>query len=342
MSATSPPPTISVCIVTGRRSTMLEACLESVAAQHDPPSYEVLVVSTGDDGVADQVHGIVPDAVVARTGRALPGAARNLLLERARGQLLLFLDDDVTIEPEMFRRLADLAAAHPDVAVFGGPNETPPHSTPFQFVQGAVLASIVGSGPVRRRYGRHPASTADERWFILCNLAVRRVAMLPFADDLRCAEENEVLAQLHDRGLVMRYDPDLVVYHDRRPHLRSFAAQMRKYGFGRGQLMRRRPSVVQAPYLAPVALLAYLVLLPLLLFASPLAGLPALVYGAAVGAGSVRIAVSVKRVAAIPVAALLLVVVHACYGSGVAQGLAARRRPVAALEVEWVAAGERA
>jgi glycosyltransferase involved in cell wall biosynthesis len=330
-------PLISVCIVTGRRSALLDACLASVAAQHDPPPFEVLVVSTGDDGVSEQVHATLPDAIVARTGHALPGAARNLLLERARGELLLFLDDDVTIQPDMFRRLADLAAAHPETAVFGGPNETPPRSSAFQFVQGAVLASMVGSGPVRRRYGRHPAVAADERWFILCNLAVRRRAMLPFAGDLRCAEENEVLARLHDRGLAMRYDPDLVVYHDRRPDLRSFAAQMRKYGFGRGQLIRRRPTAMQAAYLAPTVLLTYLALLPLLLLATPWAVMPALAYVGALAAGSARIAVSVRRAAALPVAALLLIVVHACYGWGVAHGLAARRRDADALDVEWVA-----
>ena len=56
------------------------------------------------------------------------------------------------------------------------PNDTPPGSSRFQAVQGAVLASLVGSGPVRRRYGAHPPRHADERFFILCNLAVRRSA----------------------------------------------------------------------------------------------------------------------------------------------------------------------
>ena len=79
--------------------------------------------------------------------------------------------------------------------MFGGPNETPANSSRFQWVQGAVLASMIASGPVRRRYGSHPPAEADERWFILCNLAVRRTVMRRFDDALVCAEENALLGR---------------------------------------------------------------------------------------------------------------------------------------------------
>lgn len=152
----------------------------------------------------------------------------------------------------------DIAARYPELSVFGGPNDTPLDSSRFQAVQGAVLSSIVGSGPASRRYGARHVGFADERWFTLCNLAVRRSAMRPFVDHLVCAEDNAVLAELRRDGHRMRYDPTLRVFHVRRAQFESFAQQMLKYGRGRGELMRRDPTTIRAAYLAPAALLLYL------------------------------------------------------------------------------------
>ena len=330
-------PLISICIVTGRRDAVLDACLASLQAQVDAPPWELLVCAEGDPGVVGSVQRRFPDASICSVDRALPGAARNLLVEQARGDLLLFLDDDVTVDRDLLRRLQRLADDHPECDVFGGPNDTPPGSSRFQTVQGAVLASIVGSGPVRRRYGAHPPGEADERFFILCNLAVRRHVMVTFAHDLVCAEENEMLAELADRGARMHYDPTVVAYHERRATYRGIGQQMHKYGRGRGQVLVRRPSATRPSYLAPTALLAYLVALPLLvLTVGPLALLPAGLYVAAVAAAAAWIARTLHRPTDVPLAAVLLVTLHACYGAGVARGVVMCRQTVAPAQArEW-------
>lgn len=341
-------PLISICIVTGRRDAVLDACLASLQAQEGPPAWELLVCAEGDPRVITAVRARFNDARICYVDHALPGAARNLLVEQARGDLLLFLDDDVTVDPGLLCRLQRLAEEHPECDVFGGPNDTPPHSTPFQVAQGAVLASIVGSGPVRRRYGQHPAGETDERFFILCNLAVRRRVMVAFAHDLVCAEENAVLADLAHRGVRMHYDPSLVAYHERRATLRGFASQMHKYGRGRGQLLVRRPGTFRPSYLAPTALLAYLLVAPALwALAGPFALAPAVAYSGAVVACAAWIARTLHRPRDLLLAGWLLVVLHACYGSGVVRGALGRRRAVAAPEAqEWwgpievVAAGD--
>lgn len=314
---------------------MLHECLASVEAQVGAPSFEVLVVSDGDEDVADAVRQHFPDARVGFVASALPGAARNLLVERARGDLLLFLDDDAALRPDALRRLDDLATAHPEADVFGGPNDTPPGGSRFQAVQGAVLASLMGSGPVRRRYGAHPATHADERFFILCNLAVRRSVMVPFATELICAEENAVLAELAASGVVMYYDPELVAYHERRPTLRGFLAQMHKYGRGRGQVIAMRPRELRPSFVAPSALLAHLVALPLLAaLVGPVAAIPLVGYLGAVGFNAIWIAGTLRAAWALPAACALTVLLHVWYGVGVVRGALARRRPVAPA-LEW-------
>lgn len=334
-------PLISVCILAARPDA-LDMCLASLGAQEHAPPFEVLI---GSRAPTPELLGVVSrrfeQTPVCDIGARYPGEARNPLIERARGELLLFLDDDVTVPPDLLRRLADVARAHPDVAVFGGPNETPSGSSVYQVVQGAVLSSRVGAGPVCRRYGPHSAAFVDERWFTLCNLAVRRGVMLPFLEGLTSGEENALLHELSRRGHVMLYQPELRAFHERRNSTRAFATQMVKYGRGRGEQLRRQPSGTRVAYLVPTAFVAYLVLLVpalvtlrnRLILVGPLA-----LYAALVSASAVRIAAGVHRISAVRLAAGLTVTVHLGYGVGLVKGLARRPRRGRHGPIRWVVA----
>ncbi len=326
---------ISVCIVSGRRGQLLGACLDSLVAQIEPPAFEVLVAADRDPAVGGIVNARFPTARVGLVTGSWMGAARNFLIARARGDLVLFLDDDVVVDRAFLRKLADIAAVHPEAGVFGGPNLTPPGSSRFQVLQGAVLGTTLGSGPVRRRYGRFPEGAANERWFTLCGMAFRHDVVRPFAVDLTCAEENALMADLSRAGVAMHYSPDLFVYHERRPDVWSFLAQVRKYGRGRGQLMRKSPRTMRPSYLLPSALVLMLVVSPVLAVAHSgwLAGVA--VYAAVATAGGARAAQTVQRPRAAPAAAALVVGMHVAYGLGVFHGLLRRRRP-RATNATWV------
>ena len=335
-------PLISVCILAGHGVASLDACLASLQGQVRAPMFELLIGGDPGPRTLAVVESRFPQAQLLRTVGLPPGAARNPLIEHARGELLLFLDDDVTAEPTLLRNLQCVASEHPEATVFGGPNHTPPNSSPFEAVEGAVLSSLVGSGPVSRRYGARRPGFADERWFTLCNLAVRRSAMAPFLSDIVCAEENALLTELHRRGDRMRYEPSLRVFHRRRAHLGAFARQMLKYVRGRGEIMRRDRRTIRLAYFAPSAVLVYLMASPGLIAASLPAALVLalpLVYGALVIAAALRIASTLGRLAATPLAAGLTIVVHACYGAGVLRGIGTGPRRA---DAAWSSATRRA
>jgi hypothetical protein len=88
-------------------------------------------------------------------------------------------------------------------------------------------------------------------------------------------------------------------------------------------------------------LLAYLLALPGLILAlghGPLALLPVALYGTLTVANAIRIGWTLRRPAAVPLAAALTVLLHACYGSGLVRGLGAGRGSPANAEASFALA----
>jgi glycosyltransferase involved in cell wall biosynthesis len=193
-----------------------------------------------------------------------PAAARNIALARATGEIIYFLDDDVTVTPDLFARALATFAAWPDAMVVGGPNLTPPNSHLFQRCVGEVFSSWFGAATVRDRFCRRGAMRpTDDSALILCNLALRRAIIselhAPVKEHLVCNEENVLLGELSARGARMLHDPDLVVYHGRRSNLREFAAQVFRYGRGRWQNTLVAPSSLSLPFIIPAIFTLYLI-----------------------------------------------------------------------------------
>jgi glycosyltransferase involved in cell wall biosynthesis len=140
-------PLVSVCVATFNRPVLLAETLASLEAQ-DYPALEVVVA---DDCSTDPAARAFLDAVeprlAARGWRLLRlpengylGAARNAAVAAARGDYVLFMDDDNVACPEMVRRYVTAALAtgadiltcqvHPFVGDGPGPAVAPPGPPP--------------------------------------------------------------------------------------------------------------------------------------------------------------------------------------------------------------------
>ncbi len=217
----------TIIIPTWRRTTMLRSLLGRVAGQ-TCRDFEVVVVCDGEDAET---------RVLAESGwnefslrwifhehnRGL-AAARNTGAKAARGDFLLFLDDD--IEPD-----ANLLRAHdgthsavpkwPEAAVFGRiveDRETRSRSRTDEFLQEAwerSLAAVMpaeGSSPDVSSIGVNAERMA---WFGL-NCSIRRglfARIGGFDERLRSDEEMEFGLRLYRAGVQARYVPNAVIRH---------------------------------------------------------------------------------------------------------------------------------
>ncbi|MBK8974637.1 MAG: glycosyltransferase family 2 protein [Planctomycetes bacterium] len=98
---------ISAVVVNWNGREHLARCLPALLAQEPAPGEVLLVDNASDDGSVELVRTEWPAVrVVAAGGNLGPAAARNLGAAHARGDRLLFLDNDVVLRPGVLAELA--------------------------------------------------------------------------------------------------------------------------------------------------------------------------------------------------------------------------------------------
>jgi glycosyltransferase involved in cell wall biosynthesis len=111
----------SVIIPTYNRKASLERTLESISRQTYPSArFEVIVVDDGgQDGSGSVAQNEYPFILYyLRQSNRGAAAARNYGAAAARGEVLIFLDDDINVSPQFVESLrAELAHVQPTVAV---------------------------------------------------------------------------------------------------------------------------------------------------------------------------------------------------------------------------------
>jgi GT2 family glycosyltransferase len=328
---------IDVVLVTQNRPELLRRCLRSLgeaAAACEIPVSLRICCNGGFVRSAVQIEELVRGLAFEKVDIEIvadslsAGAARNRLLGACRANWIFFIDDDAFVEPDFFNRFRRATVEWPGADAVGGPNLTPPDSTPFQHASGAVLGSRFAAAKSAARYARRPSSrgVCGEAELISCNLFVRREALtrLRFAETLVSGEENWLMQDLKAHGWKLVYEAELFVWHERRRNFRQFLKQIHRYGVGRGQSGRLRPHTLRWFHLTPAAAL----LAPVLLLFSGAGGAILSLTAAYFLLWSIA-TWKVSRRNAAParvgvLSALLFPCIHVAYGAGLLRGLAVR------------------
>ncbi|MDI6777732.1 MAG: glycosyltransferase [Patescibacteria group bacterium] len=169
------------------------------------------------------------------SGPVGPAQKRNLAIRDAKGEILVFIDDDAYPKSDFLNVLGKDFEDENIIAV-GGPAMTPKENKFWQRVSGATFLSPLSGGfPERyRSYGKKKF-VAD--WPTV-NLSIRKQAFSElggFVGDYWPGEDTKLgYDLLTKKNTRILYDPELVVYHHRREGLAKHVKQISSYGLHRG------------------------------------------------------------------------------------------------------------
>ena len=252
------------------------------------------------------------------SGRVGPAAKRDMGAAQARGEILVFLDDDSYPEPNLLE-LATRYFSDPEVIALGGPGITPSSDDFWQRVSGAVFLSRFTGGAPERYVPVGIARQMDD-WPSV-NLLVRRDAFLAvggFDCKFWPGEDTRLCLKLKQTGKKLIYVPEMVVWHHRRSGLRAHLKQVGAYGLHRGYFARHYPETsFRLKYFIP-SVFAVFVLLSLATFwiSEPLSKLSTFgwgLYGITLLVGLMSI-MKYERPLVAMAAMMYVPVTHFCYG----------------------------
>ncbi len=217
--------------------------------------FEVIIVTD----VPEKLAG----ATVIASGEPTPAFKRNLGVKKAKGEILAFLDDDSYPEKEWLKNALEVFRESGNIVGVGGPTLTPPADNIYQKVSGRIWASWLGSGGAGvYRNKISPRRTVDD--FPSVNLLVRKNDFLSVGGfDVQHwpGEDTKLCLDLVKLGKKIIYDPQVLVYHHRRPVFLPHLKQISRYALRRGHFARIFPETsFRLGYFLPSIFAYFLVL----------------------------------------------------------------------------------
>ncbi len=332
-------PKVSIVMPVRNESVAIRESLAAVIAQDYPSDHiEVLVVDgRSDDDTRELVSQVASRAAAAGgppirildNPRRIQGAALNIALEHATGDVIVRVDGHCEIATDYVSRCIEvLDQTGADNA--GGLQLPVGHG----FVGRAIAVTTTsrfGIGNARFHYAKRP------EWVDTVYLGAFRRDVFErigsFAEDVGPNEDDDLNLRLVRSGGRIRLDPSIRSRYFCRPSLRAAARQYYRYGFFKVRVMRKRHVLPNVRSLVPPAFVLGLVgsAAAAVWLRRPIVVLA--VGGPYVVAMSAAIASNARRdVATLPLLPVTFFVLHLSYGVGVLCGLAdwvwaaARRR----------------
>src|SRR5262249_11474966 len=158
-----------------------------------------------------------------RTANHGLSSARNTGMAAASGEIVAYIDDDATPDSHWLHYLG-WTYLHTDYVAVGGPNIPPPEDGPV-----AECVANSPGGPVHVMFTHRDAEHIPG-----CNCSFRRDRLAEVGGfDSRfhkAGDDVDICWRLLDHGWRIGFHPGAMVWHHRRPSLRTYWKQQRGYG----------------------------------------------------------------------------------------------------------------
>jgi GT2 family glycosyltransferase len=219
----SDPPALSVVIPNYRRPDLLRRCLHSVLAAQSASAHAVELIVV-DDGSRDASCALVREQfpavrlIALEVNRGYPGAV-NAGIAASRGEWVLTLNNDTTVDPALFDRLLETVGPRPDVGLAAAQQR-------FSAAPGIIYSAgtvLDTRGQASDRLMGAPIAAGESEpveVFGACGAAAlyRRSLLTELGGfDQRFAfglEDVDVAWRAQMGGWRCLYVPDAIVYHD--------------------------------------------------------------------------------------------------------------------------------
>lgn len=203
---TDTPPLSVVVMGYRNRATIVDA-VASVVGQRCVEPFEVLVVTSGDDGSAELVRERFPELMVIDTQhRLFAGAARNLGVATSTGEVVAFLAADCVAQPGwVSARLHAHGRGH--VAVASAVTTAPPQRpAPWALHFDMYCYRLAG-----RPAGPLAANDPAAHGLSFNRALLERIG--PFDETTLIGEDTDAAARVNETGADIWYEPSVVTAH---------------------------------------------------------------------------------------------------------------------------------
>ena len=217
---------IALIICTYNREKYIGPLLDSIAKNDYPTTdYEIVLVDNNctdnTRGVCEQFAAEHPEITlryVVETEQGL-SAARNKGIETAKGDIIVYVDDDALVDTNYIRIYAEYFATHPETMAAGGPieplyeTEEPEWMSPYTK---ALLTAWMNYGDKVREYptGRYPGGgNAAYRKKVFDQVGLFNTELGRKGNALLASEEKDIFDKMHALDMQVLYLPTPVLHH---------------------------------------------------------------------------------------------------------------------------------
>ena len=265
--------------------------------------------------------------IIVENGRN-PSENRNKGIKKARGEFIIFLDDDAYVKQDYLKKIKIFFDKYPVIDIVGGPQLTSKNENFFARMSGIVLTSNFGVYKIRKRYVSEKINCdADETFLTSANLCARKKVFEKiggFNTNLFPGEDPEFIFRAKKAGLKIACNPEMIIYHKRRGNFSSYCRQIFSYGFTRPK-KDKISGKTNLLFLVPLIFSIYFLLLPTLFLLNYFLLIPFIMHVSLSIIFSICNSLKNKSFLGIFILPFLYLFTHLTYGLGMLAGYFDRR-----------------
>lgn len=221
---------ISIIIPTYNRAEKLKRCLKSILSlRYRSDWYEIIIV---DDASTDRTKGVIKEfsdwykniSLISNKKNRGPASSRNKGVKNSKGEIIVFIDDDCIPQKGWFKEIEKSHKRYKHELAIGGKTESLDKTKNISIFR-----------DFQRKYCMKRNSIHKKHLYYLPtdNISYKREVFKKvgyFNESLRYSEDIEFNMRLSKINKPVKYNKDMIVYHEHEKTIRDFIKRSYQYG----------------------------------------------------------------------------------------------------------------